>query len=186
MSMRSTVVSLIAIAVLFPSFEVFSKNKFQTPEKTKYRVQAEHEEEAPPPFTSRYKLNTLLGMNTVGGPALVVGGELGYQVKMTSPLFIGPEVNYSLDNGTSLLMALIGAWYEVKIRDLRGVGLGLLVGDGISSNFHGLSPNNLAVFLDLAVEREFDEYVAARLQFRPGFVKRFFCVIAGLSISFRL
>lgn len=135
----------------------------------------------------RYKLNTMLGLNVIQGSALVSGMQFGYALSPSSPLYVGPEFNFSLFSPGSIFSVMAGGWYEMRVHGAQKMrfSLGLVLGPGFNSAVSGVPATALVGFLDAALAQEMDDLMSIRAQFRPGMVGRFFAFMMNINISFR-
>ena len=135
----------------------------------------------------RFKLNTLLGMNIVQGSGFVSGMQFGYAPWTSTPLYVGPEFNFSLFSPGSLFSLLFGGWYGWKLQGAPKltVSLGGVVGPGFNTYLPSLPGTALVGFLDLAIAQEVDDLVAVRAQFRPGYIGNYFAFMMNFNVSFR-
>jgi len=136
----------------------------------------------------RYRANMAIGVNIVkGSSALSMGGQFGYAFWDKTPVYIGPEVSFSLNSPGSLISVLGGAWYEVKIHRTPRMGLagGVLAGMAIPSSHPTVKSASIAAFLDTAISQEVNDLVSVRGQFRPGFIGSHFAFMMNFNVAFR-
>ncbi len=134
-----------------------------------------------------FKLNTFLGYQVTDASAASLGVQGGFAVSRPTPLFVGPEVSYTLFSEGRLLSFLLGGWYEMRLfgSPRFSVVVGGLGGIGMTDNLVNLKKNVLVAYLDAALSQDVDDLVSLRAQFRPGVVGDYFSFAMNLSVSFR-
>jgi hypothetical protein len=133
------------------------------------------------------KLNTSSGINIAGGNSgVLMGGQVGMAPFWGVPLYLGPEVNFTYFNSTSLLMALGTAWYEFKIYGPHlNLAFGAQAGAAFNSGVPNLGGTSLAAFFDSALGLEVSDLAEIRGHFRPGIINGFLTFLATVDIQFR-
>ena len=134
-----------------------------------------------------YKLNTFLGIHISTNSAFAIGGQFGIAISGDMPLYVGPEISFSLFSPGSIMAPLIGTWYETRIygSPRLGIALGLLGGAAFTSQIPALPRLTYAAFLEGVVSQDVDDLVSVRGQFRPGLVGGKFSFMMNFSVSFR-
>lgn len=134
------------------------------------------------------KLNALMGVHVFQGSALVVGGQWGERFFKKTPIYLGPEITFTLDAPSSLLLVMAGGWYELRSPKTPrfGFSFGGYLGVGIPKDHPNVAGNTAAAFIDLAIFQDVDPFVCVRGQFRPGVIGGVFAFMANLNVVFRL
>ena len=135
----------------------------------------------------RRKLNIFVGINIAKTSAIAFGGQLGVALGKSTPLYFGPEVNFSLFSPGSILATLVGAWYELRVygSPRLSMGLGLVAGPAFTSSIPSLSKVTYEAFFDGVLAQDIDDFVSVRGQFRPGLIGGIFSFMMNFTVSFR-
>jgi len=139
------------------------------------------------PLFYRFRLNTGLGLHVLEKSSLMLSHQFGFALFRDTPIFFGPELNFSLFSPGSLLGIWASGWYETKVYGTPrlSISIGVTGGPSFANRVALLPTTTYAAFLDLGVLEELDDLASVRIQFRPGYEGGRFAFMMGLSVSFR-
>jgi len=132
--------------------------------------------------------NSILGVEVVnGGAAFAIGGQLGFQVKKNSRLYIGPEVHMSRFNSGTMVKVLASMWYEIRIHGIPslGFGFGALLGPAFATEVSQVARNPFVVLFEGIVSQDLTDLTTIRGQIRQGFIASEYVAMVNINVSFR-
>lgn len=137
---------------------------------------------------TRYRVNSLFGLNIVRGSGFFVGTQIGVRAKRSLRFYIGPELNFTLFPSGHLFNVMGSTWFEIPLPDSTDLSLhlGALAGIGFSENVPNLARTHFTCYFDIAVAQDIDDLVTIRGQIRPGLVAGKMAFMMNFNVGFRL
>lgn len=128
------------------------------------------------------------GVGLYRGAGLATGLQVGMDLNIGLPIYVGPDLSYTVYREGGLLLLMGGGSIEFKIssaaEDIR-VGLGLASGVGVPRDIIGVPNTTWAVISEFFVRQQLDPLSSLRVQFRPGLVAGNMAFMVNLNLQFR-